>query len=119
MSISKAIAALFSHDEEDSQIRHSSLTALPTWVLVLFVAGVLWLAHGVLTETNLRLIFWLALAYIGGEYLLRIVLVIVNGANKRAEITTFDRDNSLDANEAAVLMQRKTTTETVSKTPAP
>lgn len=118
MSISKAISALFS-DDKTTQVQHSSLASMPTWVLALFIAGVLWLTHGVLTETNLRLIFWLALAYIGGEYLLRIVLIIVNGANKRAEITTFDRDNSLDANEAAVLMQRKTTTETVAQTPAP
>lgn len=119
MSISKALAALFSNDSKPAQVTHSSLASMPTWVLVLFVVGLLWLTHGVLTEQNVHLIFWLALAYIVSDRVVTCVKLMVNGAIKRVEVNAFTRDNQLSGTEAAVLMQRRTvekTTETASST---
>ena len=117
MSISKALAALFSGDDTKSaQVSHSSLASMPTWVLALFVAGLLWLTHGVLTEVNLRLIFWLALAYIVSDRLVTCVKLVVNGSIKRVEVNAFTRDNQLSDNEAKVLMSSRRTVEKTTET---
>jgi hypothetical protein len=112
MSIGKAIAALFesSNPAADNDVKHGKFTDVSLWVLAALVGGMIWLAHGVVTDANLQRLFWASLVYMTLDTAKVITAMIVNGMTRRRSSATrvalakeFMRDEKLDGNEANAL----------------
>lgn len=118
MSIGKALAALFdsSGSVAENDVKHGKFTDASLWVLVAFAGGLIWLAHGVVTEANVQRLFWAALVFMAVDGAKSVTAMIVNGMTRRALAKQFMRDGKLDGNEASALSE--TTSVTVEKTRA-
>jgi hypothetical protein len=113
MSLKSAIAEFFSpaaESDKPEQVAHPSLTSVPMIVLVLFVAGLIWLGRGVLTEENIKLAFWLALASVVCHTATHIVQLLVNGAILRERQKMILGDNKATPEELALLKDAPTST---------
>ncbi len=110
MSLRTAIAELFKKADENLEVSHGKLSSTRLWVLVGFAALLLWVTKGVLTEANLKMVFWVAITYIVCNTLTRAMTLFVNAKTKRIFAESFMKDGKLDANETSVLVSVDSTT---------
>ncbi len=104
MSLRTAIAELFKHAEENLEVSHGKLSSTRLWVLVGFAALLLWVTKGVLTEANLKMVFWVAITYTACNTVTKAVTIFVNARTKAILAAAFMKDGALDANETSVLV---------------
>lgn len=74
-NIPAQVKALFIKEEPKltDLVEHSTLASSRLWVTIGFALGLIWLTHGLLTETNIDKIYHLALAYLAANTLTRVV----------------------------------------------
>lgn len=106
MSFKSLISSVLADDkpvDPVSPVGHAGLTSTRLWVLVALAALVLWVTKGVLTEENLKLLFWASLAYIGANTITRTVQIYVNGKIQIEKVRLAWADGKLDPDEVKAL----------------
>lgn len=98
MSLTKAVAELFASDKKD-EVGHSSWTGSRLWMLVAFVALVLIVTKGVLTEHNMSLLFWSFAIYTIANTVTRAAQIVMNGIIVRERQALAWKDGKLSAEE--------------------
>jgi len=98
MSLTKAVAELFSSDKKE-EVGHASWTGSRLWMLVAFVALVLIVTKGVLTEHNMKLLFWAFAVYTVTNTVTRTAQIIMNGIIVRERQALAWKDGALSAEE--------------------
>lgn len=116
--IKKAYAVLTEKTEAELlDVKHGKLTSTRLWALVAFVGLIVWLTRGVLTESNIRMLFYAVCVYITGDTITRSITIYVNGRTKRVLADAFMKDGKLDANETSVLTDAARSVKTSSPSP--
>lgn len=102
MSFTTAVAELFRSEKKEG-VDHSSWTGSRLWMLVAFVALVLIITKGVLTEDNMKLLFWAFVVYTGTNTITRGLQIVMNGLIVKERQRLAWKDGKLDDAEAAAL----------------
>lgn len=93
--------------KKSNEVRHGIFGDLTLWMVLIVIAGMLYVTKGVLSETNIATIVKLVSQAIWVFGAITVVRLIINGAIKCFEIKYYMKDGILDANELAAMNKSK------------
>lgn len=100
-----AISALFSKKKEQATdlLEHPGLTGSRFLVIAGFAGLLLWVTKGVLTEANIRMLFWGVLVYVGCNTITRSIQLICNTTLRKTTLRLAYADGTLDPAEVGIV----------------
>ncbi len=84
-------------------IEHGVLDNPTLWIVLGFASLAVWLSKGILTEPNYDRLYHLALVYIIGHVVIKVVAMVINGLLKGRIIDRSFKDGKLDAEETQAI----------------
>jgi len=104
-AIALKIKGLFVKEEPKltDLVEHGVLDNPTLWIVLGFAGLVVWLSHGLLTESNEDRLYHLAMVYVVGHVVTRIVQMVINGLLKKCLIEQSFKDGKLDPEETQAI----------------